>query len=149
MENVIIFQETRSLGLFRSDYMVHALESNEIKQVEFNTIASSFAGISSKFHPLHRYFNNYKQNTLTQLFIFVFFFLLSFFCHCFVFYYRPLCISVKTANFSHSQDKTKHLVLYVFTIFSSFLQPFPRKKNLLLSFLFIAFLSLAFFSPLG
>lgn len=35
--------------------MVHALESNEIKQVEFNTIASSFAGISSHFRPLHRY----------------------------------------------------------------------------------------------
>ncbi|XP_055303782.1 glutathione synthetase-like isoform X2 [Sitodiplosis mosellana] len=48
-------QETRSLGLFRSDYMVHSLELNEIKQVEFNTIASSFAGISSKFHPLHSF----------------------------------------------------------------------------------------------
>lgn len=35
--------------------MVHSLESNEIKQVEFNTIASSFAGISSSLNQLHRY----------------------------------------------------------------------------------------------
>ncbi|XP_031628682.1 glutathione synthetase-like isoform X2 [Contarinia nasturtii] len=48
-------QETRSLGLFRSDYMTHSLETNEIKQVEFNTIASSFAGISSNFQSLHSF----------------------------------------------------------------------------------------------
>lgn len=75
------FQETRSLGLFRSDYMVHSMESNEIKQVEFNTIASSFAGISSKFRPLHRYIN-ITNNTHN----FILFYLPV--CHCFVFYFR-------------------------------------------------------------
>ncbi|XP_045461190.1 glutathione synthetase-like isoform X2 [Harmonia axyridis] len=35
-----------SLGLLRSDYMVNTKTSNSIKQVEINTIASSFAGIS-------------------------------------------------------------------------------------------------------
>ncbi|KAF2457159.1 glutathione synthetase large chain [Lineolata rhizophorae] len=49
-----------SLGLFRSDYMVHMdpARSNkqpEIKQVEFNTIASSFGGLSSKVSSLHKY----------------------------------------------------------------------------------------------
>lgn len=48
-----------SLGLFRSDYMVHQdLESPNstpyIKQVEFNTIASSFGGLSSQTSKLHR-----------------------------------------------------------------------------------------------
>lgn len=47
-----------SLGLFRSDYMVHK-EPNDpgakptIKQVEFNTIASSFGGLSTKVSELH------------------------------------------------------------------------------------------------
>ena len=49
-----------SLGIFRSDYMVHenpsASQSEpEIKQVEFNTIASSFGGLSTKISALHRY----------------------------------------------------------------------------------------------
>ncbi|KAI9653352.1 MAG: hypothetical protein M1831_006057 [Alyxoria varia] len=55
-----------SLGLFRSDYMLHipseAPENTEslntpptIKQVEFNTIASSFGGLSSRVSSLHRY----------------------------------------------------------------------------------------------
>ena len=49
-----------SLGLFRSDYMVHQdpSESNaapSLKQVEFNTIASSFGGLSSQVSALHRY----------------------------------------------------------------------------------------------
>lgn len=49
-------QEKRSLGLFRSDYMVHALESKgSLMQVEFNTIASSFAGISSSLNQLHSF----------------------------------------------------------------------------------------------
>ena len=49
-----------SLGLFRSDYMVHKDPSKlsarpQIKQVEFNTIASSFGGLSSKVSALHRH----------------------------------------------------------------------------------------------
>ncbi|KAL1623949.1 Glutathione synthetase [Neofusicoccum ribis] len=49
-----------TLGLFRSDYMVHVdpSESNakpQIKQVEFNTIASSFGGLSTQVSALHKY----------------------------------------------------------------------------------------------
>ncbi|KAF1933552.1 glutathione synthetase large chain [Didymella exigua CBS 183.55] len=49
-----------SLGLFRSDYMVHEDPSQTdplpgLKQVEFNTIASSFGGLSSQVSALHRY----------------------------------------------------------------------------------------------
>jgi len=45
-----------TLGLFRSDYMVHKDGDNlQIKQVEFNTIASSFGGLSSKTSLLHKY----------------------------------------------------------------------------------------------
>jgi glutathione synthetase len=49
-----------SLGLFRSDYMVHKdpAQSNPapgLKQVEFNTIASSFGGLSSQVSALHKY----------------------------------------------------------------------------------------------
>ncbi|KAI4199125.1 MAG: hypothetical protein LQ350_004815 [Teloschistes chrysophthalmus] len=51
------------LGLFRSDYMVHE-EPNDsgagptIKQVEFNTIASSFGGLSTKVSELHSYLHS-------------------------------------------------------------------------------------------
>ncbi|KAL6706696.1 Glutathione synthetase [Coniothyrium glycines] len=49
-----------SLGLFRSDYMVHQDTTQSatvtgLKQVEFNTIASSFGGLSSQVSSLHRY----------------------------------------------------------------------------------------------
>lgn len=49
-----------SLGLYRSDYMVHQdLEGSNstptIKQVEFNTIAASFGGLSSKSSDLHKF----------------------------------------------------------------------------------------------
>ncbi|KAL1304485.1 hypothetical protein AAFC00_003475 [Neodothiora populina] len=49
-----------TLGLFRSDYMVHLdpMETDAkptIKQVEFNTIASSFGGLSSKVSEMHNY----------------------------------------------------------------------------------------------
>ncbi|GAA5959576.1 hypothetical protein JCM8115_003757 [Rhodotorula mucilaginosa] len=49
-----------ALGLFRSDYLVHApadLPSSEhtIKQVEFNTISASFASLSTRVGELHRY----------------------------------------------------------------------------------------------
>ncbi|KAE9985009.1 hypothetical protein EG328_007999 [Venturia inaequalis] len=54
------YAQDLTLGLFRSDYMVHVDPSNssaspELKQVEFNTIASSFGGLSSKVSALHRY----------------------------------------------------------------------------------------------
>lgn len=43
-----------SLGLFRSDYMVNNRGNEyELAQVEFNTIASSFAGLSSKIKNCH------------------------------------------------------------------------------------------------
>ncbi|EMC96918.1 hypothetical protein BAUCODRAFT_432785 [Baudoinia panamericana UAMH 10762] len=48
------------LGLFRSDYMVHVdpadtSPSPAVKQVEFNTIASSFGGLSSQVSALHKH----------------------------------------------------------------------------------------------
>lgn len=46
-----------SLGLFRSDYMVHQSDvqiTPTIKQVEFNTIASSFGGLSAQTSKLHK-----------------------------------------------------------------------------------------------
>ncbi|XP_065084778.1 glutathione synthetase-like isoform X2 [Ochlerotatus camptorhynchus] len=44
-----------SLGLLRSDYLANFLESNAIKQVEINTIASSFGGISTFMTPMHSF----------------------------------------------------------------------------------------------
>lgn len=47
-----------SLGLFRSDYMLHqpaAGAAAELRQVEFNTIAASFGGLASRVSELHRY----------------------------------------------------------------------------------------------
>ncbi|KAL7268784.1 Glutathione synthetase [Rhizina undulata] len=45
-----------SLGLFRSDYMLHQGDSEErILQVEFNTIASSFGGLASRVSEMHRH----------------------------------------------------------------------------------------------
>jgi glutathione synthase len=53
------YNQTLSLGLFRSDYMVHLDKSPrskpQIKQVEFNTIASSFGGLSSQASKVHKY----------------------------------------------------------------------------------------------
>ncbi|CAL7944549.1 unnamed protein product [Xylocopa violacea] len=46
------FNQTLSLGLLRSDYMLH---ENQIKQVEINTIASSFGGIVSVMSEYHKY----------------------------------------------------------------------------------------------
>lgn len=40
-----------SLGLLRSDYMLH---EDEIKQVELNTIASSFGGIAPIITQYHK-----------------------------------------------------------------------------------------------
>lgn len=44
-----------SLGIFRSDYMLH--EGKEIKQIEFNTVSVSFGGLSPKVGELHTYLN--------------------------------------------------------------------------------------------
>jgi len=46
------------LGVHRSDYMLHSPgegEPYQLKQVELNTIAASFAGLSSQIFKLHRY----------------------------------------------------------------------------------------------
>ncbi|KAH9919289.1 glutathione synthase [Fomitopsis serialis] len=46
------------LGLFRSDYLVHAPDSGEptsLRQVEFNTISSSFGTLSERSANLHKY----------------------------------------------------------------------------------------------
>ncbi|CAG8972016.1 hypothetical protein HYALB_00008301 [Hymenoscyphus albidus] len=55
------YVQSLSLGLFRSDYMVHHSTENGqsgIKQVEFNTIASSFGGLSSQTSKLHKYLSS-------------------------------------------------------------------------------------------
>jgi len=44
-----------SLGLLRSDYLPQSYQDNIIKQVEVNSIASSFGGISSQLFDFHRY----------------------------------------------------------------------------------------------
>ncbi|KAI9719106.1 MAG: hypothetical protein M1812_003736 [Candelaria pacifica] len=60
------YAQDLSLGLFRSDYMVHFDVSMldglnpddyalQVKQVEFNTIASSFGGLSSQVSELHKH----------------------------------------------------------------------------------------------
>ncbi|KZC04586.1 PREDICTED: glutathione synthetase-like [Dufourea novaeangliae] len=46
------YGQTISVGLLRSDYMLH---ENEIKQVELNTIASSFGGIATVTSRYHKY----------------------------------------------------------------------------------------------
>lgn len=63
------------MGLFRSDYMVHTDPSSSntssgLKQVEFNTIASSFGGLSSRVSALHKYLltiNAYPSSTSTLI----------------------------------------------------------------------------------
>jgi glutathione synthase len=50
------YRQNLALGLFRSDYMVHQDQGElQIKQVEFNTIASSFGGLSVQTSLLHKY----------------------------------------------------------------------------------------------
>ncbi|KAI9892329.1 MAG: hypothetical protein M1814_001529 [Vezdaea aestivalis] len=68
-----IFQEyDLSLGLFRSDYMVHhdSDERPSLRQVEFNTIASSFGSLSTKVTGLHKHLQQaypYMVKKATQL----------------------------------------------------------------------------------
>ncbi|KAA1472243.1 glutathione synthase [Dentipellis sp. KUC8613] len=50
--------QTWHLGLFRSDYLLHQPEGAkeiELKQVEFNTISSSFGALSEQVSKLHRH----------------------------------------------------------------------------------------------
>jgi hypothetical protein len=50
-------QQPLHLGLFRSDYMLHQPTLDDsilLKQVEFNTIASSFGGLSPRVAGMHR-----------------------------------------------------------------------------------------------
>ena len=57
------------MGLFRSDYMVHqdsAESQPQIKQVEFNTIAASFGGLSKQTSQLHRYLAQTEYPLLQQ-----------------------------------------------------------------------------------
>ncbi|KAK1751654.1 hypothetical protein QBC47DRAFT_390655 [Echria macrotheca] len=50
------YVQSLALGLFRSDYMVHRDDDGlQIKQVEFNTIASSFGGLSAQTSLLHKH----------------------------------------------------------------------------------------------
>ncbi|TLD34316.1 hypothetical protein PspLS_00557 [Pyricularia sp. CBS 133598] len=54
------YSQQLSLGLFRSDYMVHQdlTDSDavpQVRQVEFNTIASSFGGLSAQTSLLHQH----------------------------------------------------------------------------------------------
>lgn len=51
------YAQTLSLGLFRSDYMADVpsdSKSVSLKQVEFNTISSSFGGLASRVTSLHK-----------------------------------------------------------------------------------------------
>jgi len=61
------------LGIHRSDYMLHqdtssGSEDYQLKQVELNTIASSFAGLSCKIANLHRYLTS-RYDTETKEFL--------------------------------------------------------------------------------
>ncbi|KAI0636907.1 glutathione synthase [Trametes polyzona] len=50
--------QTRHLGLFRSDYLLHTPQGGgplELKQVEFNTISSSFGALSENVARLHKH----------------------------------------------------------------------------------------------
>ncbi|CAG8242637.1 unnamed protein product [Penicillium olsonii] len=49
------YVQNLALGLFRSDYMAHVSSSGEpaLKQVEFNTISSSFGGLSARVRQMH------------------------------------------------------------------------------------------------
>jgi len=50
-------KQTLKLGLFRSDYLIDK-SSEQIKQVEFNTVSVSFAGLSTRVGELHSFLNS-------------------------------------------------------------------------------------------
>ncbi|XP_064539766.1 glutathione synthetase isoform X2 [Drosophila montana] len=49
------FTQAYSVGLLRSDYLAHVYEGCAIKQVEINTVASSFGGIATQLVPLQNF----------------------------------------------------------------------------------------------
>ncbi|KAI1877934.1 hypothetical protein JX265_002304 [Neoarthrinium moseri] len=62
------YVQNLSLGLFRSDYMVHqesASSHPQVKQVEFNTIAASFGGLSAQTSQLHKYLSSAEYPLLS------------------------------------------------------------------------------------
>lgn len=50
---VLIILQSISLGLLRSDYLLHD-EGCKIKQVEINTVATSFAALATVTSQYHR-----------------------------------------------------------------------------------------------
>ncbi|KAG0652334.1 Phytochelatin synthetase [Hyphodiscus hymeniophilus] len=63
------YTQSLALGLFRSDYMVHQGDDDTtplIKQVEFNTIASSFGGLSAQTSELHTYLSTHEYPLLEK-----------------------------------------------------------------------------------
>ncbi|TDZ24383.1 Glutathione synthetase large chain [Colletotrichum orbiculare MAFF 240422] len=65
------YTQDLSLGLFRSDYLVHQDNSSgearhQVKQVEFNTIAASFGGLSSRTSLLHKFLSTTEYPLLSR-----------------------------------------------------------------------------------
>ena len=69
--NSNVAQTADRLGIHRSDYMLHAPSEGaeyELKQVELNTIAASFAGLSANMASLHRHLTSrFQEDTATFL----------------------------------------------------------------------------------
>jgi len=60
------------LGIHRSDYMLHRNSEKEpyrLKQVELNTIAASFAGLSTKISKLHKYLSERFESDVSDFFV--------------------------------------------------------------------------------
>lgn len=65
------YTQSLSLGIFRSDYMVHQdttadSPTFQVKQVEFNTIAASFGGLSYYTSRLHKYLSTREYPLLEK-----------------------------------------------------------------------------------
>ncbi|KAJ4145331.1 hypothetical protein LMH87_004186 [Akanthomyces muscarius] len=65
------YTQSLSLGIFRSDYMVHqdttvSSPTFQAKQVEFNTIAASFGGLSYYTSRLHKYLSTREYPLLSN-----------------------------------------------------------------------------------
>lgn len=58
VEALIEEEQPFHLGIFRSDYLLHAPQGSSepisLKQVEFNTISSSFGALSERASGLHK-----------------------------------------------------------------------------------------------
>ncbi|KIW38494.1 glutathione synthetase [Exophiala oligosperma] len=57
------YVQDMTLGLFRSDYMLHTPEDGpqSLRQVEFNTISSSFGGLSCRVAEMHTHLATYPS----------------------------------------------------------------------------------------